>query len=313
VKSTATWVGSNDTTLNHTYSGGGYNLEVKIPMSVLPAAVDPERMGLNITPYDNDDNTADTGSTVLRHTDQSTRLAWSTFGSVQSDPYRWGLATLPGYTPPPDRPTTPADPNVSNPNLNGAESPQTIAQSARDGVPISGRPPSDRLRIRDVELGRRAVELDLTATGRGTARIYLWTGEKGYIPVWTTSCSPAADPPPDFGLTATGRGTARIYLWTGEKGYIPVWTTSCSPAADPPPDFGLTACAGTDGGTPPWGTDMSGRVVGQLTLPIRAGRRHVSIPVDAAARAALAADGSALVSFETPEDEVQAFDAPLRR
>jgi hypothetical protein len=273
VVSTATWVGTNETTTDHAYAGGGYNLEVKIPMAVLPAAVDPDRLGLNITPYDNDD-TAAAGTTTLRHIDQSTRLAWSAFGSVQSDPYRWGLATLPGYTPPPDRPTTPADPNVSNPNLNGAESPQTIAQSARDGVPISGRPPSDRLRIRDVELGRRAVELD---------------------------------------LTATGRGTARIYLWTGEKGYIPVWTTSCSPAADPPPDFGLTACAGTDGGTPPWGTDMSGRVVGQLTLPIRAGRRHVSIPVDAAARAALAADGSALVSFETPEDEVQAFDAPLRR
>ena len=30
-------------------------LEVKIPMAVLPAAVDPERMALNITPYDNDD------------------------------------------------------------------------------------------------------------------------------------------------------------------------------------------------------------------------------------------------------------------
>ena len=70
-------------------------------------------MGLNITPYDNDDNTAGTGSTVLRHTDQSTRLAWSTFGSVQSDPYRWGRATLPGYTPPADRPTTPAAPKLA--------------------------------------------------------------------------------------------------------------------------------------------------------------------------------------------------------
>ena len=43
----------------------------------------------------------------------------------------------------------------------------------------------------------------------------------------------------------------------------------------------------------------------------RAGRRrgvtHVSIPLDAAAYAALAAKGSAIVSFETPNDEVQAF------
>ena len=66
-------------------------------------------------------------------------MAWSTFGSVQSDPYRWGHATLSGYTPPADRPTTPAAPNVSHPNLDGADSPQTIAMSAHDGVPISGR------------------------------------------------------------------------------------------------------------------------------------------------------------------------------
>ena len=142
VATDATWVGSNDTSVDHSYAGGGYTIEVKIPMAALPAAVDPDKMGLNITPYDNDDNTAGTGSTKLRHIDMSTRLAWSTFGSVQSDPYRWGHATLPGYTPPADRPTTAPAPNVSNPNLNGALSPQTIAQSARDGVPISGRVPA---------------------------------------------------------------------------------------------------------------------------------------------------------------------------
>ena len=55
-------------------------------MAVLPAAVDPTRMGLNITPYDNDNNAAP-GSTTLRHIDAGqTRLAWSAFGSVQSDP-----------------------------------------------------------------------------------------------------------------------------------------------------------------------------------------------------------------------------------
>jgi hypothetical protein len=130
VVSSATWVGSNSTTVDHAYAGGGYNLEVKIPMADLPAAVDPQHMGLNITPYD-EDNTAAAGTTTLRHIDQSTRLAWSTFGSVQSDPYRWGHATLPGYTPPADRPTTTAPPNVSHPNLDGADSPETIYQSAR--------------------------------------------------------------------------------------------------------------------------------------------------------------------------------------
>ena len=105
-----------------------------------PMAVDPARMGLNITPYDND-NTAAAGSTTLRHIDNSARLAWSTFGSVQSDPYRWGRATLPGYTPPADRPTTPRTPTSRDPTRRRA-SPQTIAQSARNGVPISGREPA---------------------------------------------------------------------------------------------------------------------------------------------------------------------------
>ena len=228
VASTATWVGTNDTTTSHSYgSEGGYTLEVKIPMADLPAAVDPDRMGLNITPYDNDDNTPGTGSTKLRHTDQSTRLAWSTFGSVQSDPYRWGHATLPGYTPPAGRSTEPADPNVSNPNLNGARSPQTIAQSARDGVPISGRvpaPPNDRITAAKARLEAGSVELD---------------------------------------LTANGPGRAQVFVWSGNTGYIPVWKTSCDPATDPAPDYGLSACSAADGDVPPWSPDMSGRVVAE--------------------------------------------------
>jgi hypothetical protein len=268
VVSSATWVGDNETTTDHSYASGGYDLEVKVPMAVLPAAVDPNRMGLNITPYDNDDNAAP-GTTTLRHIDQGqTRLAWSAFGSVQSDPYRWGIATLPGYTPPPDRPTTPSDPNVSSPNLNGAESPQTIAQSARDGVPIAGRPPApahDRIRIVDSRLRSSSAEIDIAGTGRGTARVYLWSGEKGYIPVWTTSCD------------------------------------------EPPPSFGLSACAQTDGGTPPWGTDMSGRIVGTATVETRPGLRRVTIPLGTTAPT------SALISFETRDGEVQAFDVPLRR
>ena len=74
VASSATWVGTNETTTDHAYAGGGYDLEVKIPLAVLPAAVDPARMGLNITPYDNDDNAA-AGTTTLRHIDAGqTRL-----------------------------------------------------------------------------------------------------------------------------------------------------------------------------------------------------------------------------------------------
>ena len=275
VASSATWVASNETTVDHSYAGGGYNLEVKIPMADLPAAVDPEHMALNITPYD-EDNTAAAGTTTLRHIDQSTRLAWSTFGSVQSDPYRWGHATLPGYVPPPGRPPTTAPPNVSHPNLDGVLSPQTIYQSAVDGVPISGRDPApanDRI---------SAVSKDKLN-------------------------------PPKVELTieATGPGTAHVFLWAGDHAAIPVYLTSCSPAADPPPDYGFTACAPTDGGIPPWAPDMSGRIVGEATLAVVAGKQKVTIPIDDQTYAKLAADGSALISFETPNDQVQALYIPL--
>ncbi|MEU4288632.1 PIG-L family deacetylase [Kribbella sp. NPDC026596] len=271
VASTAQWVGSNETTVPHAYAGGGYDLEVKIPLADLPAAVDPTRLGLNITPYDNDDTSA-AGTTTLRHIDMSTRLGWSALGSVQSDPYRWGLATLPGYTPPADRPTTPAPPNVSNPNLNGALSPQTIAQSARNGVPISGRVPTSDLKI-------------LSAALRGSSV--------------------------DLVTNSPGSGTARAFLTTGEIGAIPVWTTTCTTAADPPPDYGLTPCALTDGATPPWSPDMSGHLVKQSSQQITRGVQHWSIPLTAAQRTQLRTNGHLLVSYETPQNEVQAFDVRL--
>jgi hypothetical protein len=274
VKSSAVWVGSNSTTVDHAYADGGYNLEVKIPLADLPAAINPSDFGLNITPYD-EDNTAAAGTTTLRHIDQSVRLAWSTFGSVQSDPYHWGRAVMADYTPPASQPTTPAAPDVSHPNLDGVNSPQTIAQSAHDGVPISGRNPApdgDSMAISNVLLTPSGLTYD---------------------------------------ITATGPGTAHAFLWSGETGYIPLWTTSCSLSNDPAPDFGMTPCALTDGGIPPWSPDQSGHVVRDVTSAVSTGVRHVSIPLDAAGFAKLASAGHALVSFETPNDEVQAFDVPL--
>jgi hypothetical protein len=114
-------------------------------------------------------------------------------------------------------------------------------------------------------------------------------------------------------VLSSGPGRARFFLWSGEKGYIPVWTTSCSPLADPPPSHGLTACALTDGGVPPWAPDMSGRVLGDATRQLTRWFERVRIPIDGAAYERLRRDGSALVSFETPDGEVQAFDIRLGR
>lgn len=280
IKSTARWAGSNETTVNHAYQGGGYDLEVKIPMAALPAAVDPDRMGLNITPYDNDDNSAP-GTTSLRHIDiNQTRLAWSAINGVQAAPYRWGLATLDGYTPPAGRPTTAPGPILTNGNLDGTRSPQTIAQSARDGVPIAGRTPapeSNRITVGNVRLTANAAELDVTSTGSGTARVYLWSGLTGSIPVYTSTCAAP-------GAETTLRDLA---------------------------SFGLDACSVTDGGYPAWGNDQSGRIVAERELAMTAGTQHVTIPLDAAGRAKLAADGTALVSYLTTADEVQALAQPL--
>jgi hypothetical protein len=92
-----------------------------------------------------------------------------------------------------------------------------------------------------------------------------------------------------------------------------VFLSSCPFPTDPSqiPDYGLSACATTDGGIPPWSPDMSGRVVGTHEIELAPGTTHVSIPIDMATHAKLAATGSAIVSFETPADEVQAFSLGL--
>ncbi len=276
VASSATWVGDNSTTTDHAYAGGGYALEVKIPMADLPAAVDPQRMAFDITPYDNDDTSA-AGTTTLRHIDASTRLGWSAFNSVQSDPYRWGLATLPGYAPPAGRPATAAPPEVGHPNLDGTVSPQTIWQSARNGVPIAGRDP--------VAPDRRIAFVSRAKIGRTSVAVT---------------------------LRSRGHGKARLFAWAGPIGYVPVWRTSCSPQADPPPDYGMTPCAVSDGGTPPWAPDMSGHRVGRSSLKVRPGVQHSVLRVTAAEAQRLRADGRVLISFVARSGGVQAIDVPAR-
>jgi hypothetical protein len=56
---------------------------------------------------------------------------------------------------------------------------------------------------------------------------------------------------------------------------------------------------------------MSGRVVQQVDVTIaKKGKQHVKIALDRPQYDKLLADGSALISFETANDEVQAFFVP---
>ncbi|MCW2901219.1 MAG: hypothetical protein JWO67_3484 [Streptosporangiaceae bacterium] len=149
----------------------GYTVETKIPFKALPAAVDPAHLGLNIFVYDSDTQDK-TGQT---------RIGWSTWGGVQGDPYRWGMTSLPGYTPPSDQPAE-APPAVMPTDVaHSVNSPQSILQAAQTGVPLAGGPAaprSDSARI----AGRPKVEgstvtFRLAATGPGTAYAYVWDGK----------------------------------------------------------------------------------------------------------------------------------------
>ncbi|MCO5971477.1 sugar-binding protein [Actinoallomurus soli] len=148
----------------------GYTVETKIPLADLPAAVDPSRLGLDIFVYDSD-TTDKTGQT---------RIGWSTWGGVQGDPYRWGLATLPGYTPPSGRPTTAPPPVISKTAALSVNSPQSILQAARTGVPLAAgtaAPRSDSARVVGrPAVGGGSVTVRLRATGPGTAYAYVWNG-----------------------------------------------------------------------------------------------------------------------------------------
>ena len=308
VVSTATWVGSNSTTVDHSYgAAGGYNLEVKIPLADLPAAVGPTsspptgsratntinplHLGLNITPYD-EDNTAAAGTTTLRHIDQSTRLALSNdTGGVQADPFRWGHAYIPGYTPPAGRSTTPTTPNVSHPNLDGVLSPQTIYQSATDGVPISGRnpaPANDSISIQKVKLTQAAA-----ASARPRAA--------------------AADQPLRWSSTSRHRAGHRPHLPVdGRPREHPGVPVELRDRERPAAGLRLHAVRADRRRHPAVVArhERSRRQAGRRDVheegqAERQDRRSPQSQYDK-----LAADGSALISFETPNDEVQALFVP---
>ncbi len=105
----------------------GYTVEAKIPLAALPAPVDPAEFAMNILVYDSDTDDK-TGQT---------RLAWSPFGSAQADPYVWGTATLDDYVPEHASATT-VPPVIAQTAARSADSPASLAQASRIGVPIAG-------------------------------------------------------------------------------------------------------------------------------------------------------------------------------
>jgi LmbE family N-acetylglucosaminyl deacetylase len=148
----------------------GYTIETKIPMADLPSAVDPRHMGLNVLAYD-----SDTQDKIGK-----SRIAWSPFGGVQGDPYRWGRASLPGYTPPAGRATTPKPPVLPEDPTLSATSPHTIEQSIDTGIPLAGGPAAvawDTARLVAVATPSGTSRVLVESTGAGTAYVTVVDGD----------------------------------------------------------------------------------------------------------------------------------------
>nr|CTQ92278.1 FIG00723873: hypothetical protein [Kibdelosporangium sp. MJ126-NF4] len=134
-------------------TGTGYVVEVAVPLSEVPGAVDPAAAGVNVLVYDSD--TQDKSG--------QTRIGWSTWGGVQGDPYRWGRATFSGYAPPPDRPIDSPAPKLPLDALLSVDSPESIAQSLRLGLAPGAAPAAKPIRV------HRGF---LVTSERGTAYVF---------------------------------------------------------------------------------------------------------------------------------------------
>ncbi len=145
----------------------GYTIETFIPFDVLPDAVDPQHLGLNVLVYDSD--TQDLSS--------QSRLGWSTYAGVRADPYRYGLATLPGYQPAARTASAPVLPDTA---ARSVHSPQTIAQSVRDRVAPAAVAalPRRALTVSRPRTVRGGVEVTVRADRRGTVDLYAWDGSR---------------------------------------------------------------------------------------------------------------------------------------
>ena len=155
-----------------TTSDEGWVIEASIPARALPSTVDPRAMGLNLFVYDSDTQDL-TGQT---------RIGWSTWGGVQGDPYRWGVARLPGWEPPTVEPTDPVIPSEA---LSSLSSPQSIAQAARTRVPLAGGPaaePGHRAVLTDqVAVNGNDVRVRLHAQAKGLARLFVYDRRHGTL------------------------------------------------------------------------------------------------------------------------------------
>lgn len=192
-------------------SPGAYTVELAIPMETLPGAVDPAHLGMNILVYDSDTQDK-TGQT---------RIGWSTWGGVQGDPYRWGVATLPGYQPPAGRPTTPPAPVIPDTGLSSLDSPQSLEQAVRLRLPLAGGPAAPASRSGSVTAaasGQGSVRVTLHAKAAGTAHLFV-RDDQGTAGSRTVTVSRSGSTTVSVPLTrATGAQARVVAGWQAADG-----------------------------------------------------------------------------------------------
>ncbi|QIK73575.1 GlcNAc-PI de-N-acetylase [Propioniciclava coleopterorum] len=143
----------------------GYDMEVKIPFSVLPDNLDPQHVGFNVVVNDSD----------TQNKAAQNRVGWSTFPGMRADPWRWGIITLDVA----DKGAKPKAPTLPDTAARSVESPQSILQSAADQVPLGGFAPAKHdLKILSSSISGGSVRVALQTPRAGTARVYLWDGSK---------------------------------------------------------------------------------------------------------------------------------------
>lgn len=142
----------------------GYDLEVRIPFSVLPDNLDPAHVGFNVVVNDSD----------TQNKAAQNRVGWSTFPGMRADPWRWGILTLDGIA---DAGASPKDPTLPDTAARSVSSPQSILQSAGDQVPLGGSSKADHeLKVLSSSVSGGIAKVALQTPRAGTARVFLWDG-----------------------------------------------------------------------------------------------------------------------------------------
>ena len=137
-------------------------------------------MGFNVVVYDSD---------TQDRTGQS-RIGWSTFPGLQADPFRWGVLELPDLE---AAPSAPVEPRIPNTSARSVASPQSILQSAADGVGLGGFPAlgAEAVGVDKATRRRREISAVVRPAAPGTRRVFVWDGERTVGDRPLTSAPPA--------------------------------------------------------------------------------------------------------------------------